>query len=71
MTRLARHTKARSLVSEFAKIATQPTAEALQGVPVTKQRSRGINKDRVFEIFDSLVNAQLPPHERITRSSGS
>lgn len=68
-TRLARHTKARTLVTELAKLATQPTPEALQGVAAPKQKTRGINKDQVFEVFDSLVNTQLAPQERVTRSS--
>jgi hypothetical protein len=71
MTRLARHTKARTLVTELAKLATQPTAEALQGVAASKQKTRGINKDQVFEVFDSFVNTQLSAPERITRSSGA
>jgi hypothetical protein len=70
-TRLARHTKARTLVTELAKLATQPTPEALQGVAASKQKTRGINKDQVFEVFDSLVNTQLAPQERVTRSSGA
>lgn len=70
-TRLARRTKARNLVTELARMVTQLTGEALARVPVGQQKLKGINKNKLWQLFDILVNTQLPADEKLTRSSGN
>lgn len=68
-TRLARRTKSRTLVTEAVRLMTQVTPEATMGLPVGQQKMLGVNKEHIWAIFDSLVNAQLPKHEKVTHSS--